>query len=136
MWLAVERYEMYSSDNSKEQITQLYASLPLLPVQLAHFSTIYSSLDILHDKSMSAEEKEFKNSSVPTLILVNQFDPVTPPENGLVLMERLSNGQLYVLDEGGHGGGNVQCRTKVMTNFMNAPSEQLDISCLRLYSED
>ncbi len=66
----------------------------------------------------------------PTLITVNQFDPVTPPENGHIMMERLTNGQLYILDEGGHGGGDVDCRNSVMISFMNDPNGNLDASCL------
>ena len=134
MWLAVERFEMYSPDNTKTVVEEVYASLPLLPVKLGHFTTIYSKLALLHNGTISPDDKKLSKSLVPTLIMVNQFDPVTPPENGHILMEMLSKGKLLILDEGGHAGGNRDCRNKVMADFMDAPNAELDVSCLRLYA--
>jgi len=136
MWLAVERFEMFNPENTIEVIDEVYNTLPLLPVQLGLFSPIYLAMENLHDASLSADDKIFQSSSVPTLITVNQFDPVTPPENGHIMMENLANGQLYILDEGGHGGGDVACRTKVMIAFMDNPNGNLDTSCLNVYMDD
>jgi len=81
------------------------------------------------------QERRFKISAIPTIIMVNRYDPVTPPVNGKIMQRELTNGKLFVLDEGGHGGGNVECRVAVMTKFMNAPHETLDTQCLNLYQE-
>ncbi len=135
MWLAVERYEAYTPENDEALVNQLYKSLPLFPAKLGLFTTTYHAMEKLHDASLSSAKKNFKTSDVPTLITVNQFDPVTPPKNGHVLMEKLSNGQLYILDEGGHGGGNVACRKQVMMSFMNDPRGKLNTSCLNLYND-
>ncbi|MEP5613369.1 MAG: alpha/beta fold hydrolase [Cyclobacteriaceae bacterium] len=135
MWLSVERHEMFNPDNTKEVIDEAYAVLPLLPAKLALFTPSYLSLRDLHSSTLSQEMKVFQTSAVPTMITVNQFDPVTPPENGKILMERLSSGMLFIMDEGGHGGGDVDCRNKVMTAFMDAPNAELDASCLNLYTE-
>ncbi|MEP1096574.1 MAG: alpha/beta fold hydrolase [Cyclobacteriaceae bacterium] len=135
MWLSVERYEMFDPENTQEVIDAAYMDLPLLPAKLALFTPSYLTIKDLHGAILSEERKNFKNSSVPTMITVNQFDPVTPPENGEILMERLSNGLLFIMDEGGHGGGDVECRNKVMTAFMDNPKANLDTSCLNLYKE-
>lgn len=87
MWLAVERYEMYNPENTSEVIDEIYESLPLLPVKLGFFSPVYLALKDWHDAGISEDKRAFHLSSVPTLITVNHFDPVTPPENGHILME-------------------------------------------------
>jgi pimeloyl-ACP methyl ester carboxylesterase len=80
-------------------------------------------------------ERKFEKSDTPTLIFVNRYDPVTPPENGRLFMENLSQGHLLILDEGGHGQGNQQCKETVMIDFMNAPDSLPDVSCLNVYKE-
>jgi hypothetical protein len=70
-----------------------------------------------------------------TIITVNHFDPVTPPENGHILMKKLSKGKLFILDEVGHGGGNFDCRTKIIIAFMDNPSGTLDTACFNLYGK-
>ncbi|MEQ8304876.1 MAG: alpha/beta fold hydrolase [Cyclobacteriaceae bacterium] len=135
MWFAVERHEMYDTSNQREVIDEVYASLPLFPARLGLFDAVYLSLEKFHDSGVSEAKKIFQISDTPTLITVNQFDPVTPPENGHIMMERLTNGHLFVLDEGGHGGGDVDCRNSVMISFMNDPNGNLDASCLNVYKE-
>lgn len=135
MWFAVERHEMYNPANTPAVIDQVYDSLPLLPARLGLFNAVYLNLGKLHDSGIPEAKKKFKPSSVPTLITVNHFDPVTPPENGRIMMETLSNGHLFILDEGGHGGGDADCRNKVMMEFMHDPNGQLDASCLNVYKD-
>lgn len=135
MWIAVERHEMYDSHNARQVIDEVYESLPLLPARLGLFDAVYLSLNKFHDSEMEDNKKIFQLSNIPTLITVNQFDPVTPPENGHILMEKLTKGHLYILDEGGHGGGDVDCRNKVMIDFMSDPNGKFDTTCLNLYLE-
>ena len=81
------------------------------------------------------EDRSFKDSEIPTLIFVNQFDPVTPPKYGHLFMKKLSRGTLLILDEGGHGSGNPECKDKVIIDFMDHPNEKPDVSCLHIYGE-
>ncbi len=135
MWFSVERYEMYDPANTSKVIDKAYKKLPLLPVKLGFFDAIYQGFRDWHNETIPEEENQFKPSAVPTMIMVNQYDPVTPPKNGHALMKQLSNGHLFVLDEGGHGGGNGNCRNKVMIAFMDNPNGDVDTSCLNLYKE-
>lgn len=135
MWFAVERHEMFDPANTSEVVDKVYDSLTLLPARLGLFNASYLGLPGLHNSGATPEMKEFKPSSIPTLIMVNHYDPVTPPENGVIMMETLSRGQLFILDEGGHGGGDVACKDKVMIDFMNNPTGELDASCLNVYKE-
>ena len=116
-------------------IDEVYKTLLLLPFKLGLFSSIYSTSEKLHDGSLLANKKVFQQSAVPTIIMVNQYDPITPPENGYIFKKELTNGQLFILDAGGHGGGDRKCRNKVMINFMDDPNGKLNTSCLNLYKE-
>lgn len=133
MWLSVERYEQFSAENTNLIINSRYQSLPLLPYRMGLFTSLYLAMEDFHGGSLSDDKKEANKSDVPTLIFVNQFDPVTPPENGHVLMKGLTKGQLFILNEGGHGGGSMTCKNQLMAAFMNSPDLALDSSCLNIY---
>ncbi len=135
MWISVERYEQFDNHNTEEKIQEVYQTLPLLPVKLGFFDATYQAFKYWHNATLPEDQNKFKNSGIPTIIMVNQYDPVTPPENGHMFMNRLSNGQLFILDEAGHGGGNPACRDKVMIQFMDDPMSNLDTSCLNLYQK-
>ena len=135
MLLSVEKYENFNPLNTTNMIEEHYKKYPLIPVKLGFFDAFYQAGDNWHTASLPLPERKFKDSNIPTLIFVNQFDPVTPPRNGHLFMETLSKGTLLILDEGGHGGGNPKCKLKVMIDFMNDPNKAPDISCLNLYKE-
>jgi len=103
---------------------------------MGFFNAFYQAGMNWHSASLPMEDRKFEDSEVPTLIFVNRYDPVTPPKNGVLFMENLSNGTLLILDEGGHGGGNEECKNQVITDFMNDPIEKLNTSCLRLYKNE
>ncbi len=135
MMMAVERHEQYNPAYTSTAVEKYYESSELLPAKLGYFSSLYEACRDWHNNPLAENQKEFEPSSIPTLIMVNQYDPVTPPENGPLMMTSLSNGQLYVLDEGGHGGGNAACRSRVMIDFMDNPLGKIDTSCLNIYKK-
>ena len=135
MLLSVEKYENFNPANTTEVIADKYKKHPLIPVKLGFFDAFYQAGMDWHSASLPIEDRQFQNSDRPSLVLVNRFDPVTPPKNGYLFMEKLSKGQLLILDEGGHGGGNQACKDAVITAFMDDPSAPLDTSCLNLYKE-
>ena len=135
MLLAVERYEQYMPQFTTNEVEAYYDNLPLLNVRLGYFDAVYEAGRDWHNAVLTESKKQFQPSSIPTLITVNQYDPVTPPENGHLFKKQLSNAHLFILDEGGHGGGNTACRHKVMIAFMDDPNQTLDSSCFNLYEE-
>ena len=135
MLLSVEKYENFDPANSAQIIEENYKKYPLIPVKLGFFDAFYQAGRVWHDNNLPMEKRKFQDSDIPTLIFVNQFDPVTPPKNGHIFKKTLSNGILLILDEGGHGGGNRKCKDQVIIDFMNNPNEVLDTSCLNLYKE-
>jgi len=135
MLLSVEKYENFNPANTARVIEEHYKKYPLVPVKMGFFDAFYQAGMNWHTGSLPLEDRKFQDSDIPTLIFVNQFDPVTPPKNGYLFKENLSNGTLLILDEGGHGGGNRECKDQVIMDFMNDPNGKLNISCLNLYKE-
>ena len=135
MLLSVEKYENFNPLNTPQVIEEEYKKYPLIPTKLGFFDAFYQAGKDWHTHNLPIADRRFQNSDIPTLIFVNQFDPVTPPKNGYLFKEKLSNCTLLVLDEGGHGGGNGACKNQVIIDFMNDPNKKLDISCLNLYKD-
>ncbi len=135
MHLAVSSFEQTESYVTDVYIDSLYHTSELFPVPLGFFDAFYSAGKNWSDKKASETDRQFKLSHVPTLVLVNYYDPVTPPENGVLFKTKLPNGQLLVLDEEGHGGvRNSACRDQVIKAFMDNPNQKLNTKCLRLHS--
>ena len=135
MLLSVEKYENFNPANTAEVIFESYNNYPLIPVKLGFFDAFYIAGMNWHSNNLPMEDRKFQDSDVPTLIFVNRFDPVTPPKNGALFQENLTNGTLLVLDEGGHGGGNQACKNEVIIGFMNDPDGELNTSCLNIFKE-
>lgn len=135
MLLSVEKYENFYSENTAQVIEQHYKKLPLIPAKLGFFDAFYQAGNNWHKASLPIEDRIFQDSDIPTLIFVNQFDPATPPENGHLFMKKLSRGTLLILDEGGHGGGDTNCKSQVIIEFMKDSNKNLDTSCLNLFSK-
>ncbi|MBT8258481.1 MAG: alpha/beta hydrolase [Bacteroidia bacterium] len=135
MLLSVEKAESFDPRNTPEVIAQSYKKYPLIPAKLGFFDAFYQAGMNWHEGNLPMEKRQFMDSEIPTLIFVNRYDPVTPPKNGRLFKEKLSKGQLFILDEGGHGGGNRECKFQVILDFMGAPDKPLDSSCLNIYKE-
>lgn len=135
MLLSVERFENFNPGNTGEELDAAYEAYPLIPVPLGFFDAFYRAGMDWHQALLPMPERKFEPSVVPTLLFVNRYDPVTPPANGYLFLEDLSNGHLFILDEGGHGGGNQECKASVIRDFMRDPQTPPDTSCLNLYEE-
>ncbi|MEJ2162479.1 MAG: alpha/beta fold hydrolase [Robiginitalea sp.] len=133
MLLSVEKFENFNPENTSEIIDAAYKNYPLIPEKLGFFDAFYQAGTDWHNANLPMEERIFTDSDIPTLIMVNRYDPVTPPKNGRLFMEKLSRGTLLILDEGGHGGGNESCKDRVIADFMKNPGTPPDVSCLNLY---
>jgi pimeloyl-ACP methyl ester carboxylesterase len=135
MLLSVEKFENFNPGNTARAISTRYSRYPLIPVKLGYFDALYQAGQHWHLGHMPLSSRKFEPSDIPTLIFVNRFDPVTPPENGELFLKDLPRGHLLILDEGGHGQGNRECKEQVMLKFMDAPHSSPGASCLNLYRE-
>jgi len=135
MLLSVERYESFDPLNTVEAINAYYKKSPLLSAKLGFFTSFYLAGKNWHQASLPAAAKTFQPSAIPTLLTVNRYDPITPPENAFLFKKELSNARLLILDESGHAGGNIHVNSKIMAAFMDKPTEELDTSCLNVYHD-
>lgn len=69
---------------------------------LALMNSYMKSLPILHDGRASESEKSGGVIDLPTLILVNKFDPATPADNVSKVMNQIPNARLAEFERGGH----------------------------------
>jgi pimeloyl-ACP methyl ester carboxylesterase len=77
-------------------------------------------------------ETELVVSDLPTLVLVGEYDPITPPVWGTEAMRGLSNGQLVEAPAGGHSVVDYDpCMASLGVAFFDAPGQPLDLSCTR-----
>lgn len=75
--------------------------------------------------------KEPVSSSVPTIILSGENDPVTPPENGDLAAQTLSNNLHIVVPGMGHINVFRGCIPSLIYDFITQPAiSELDITCV------
>jgi pimeloyl-ACP methyl ester carboxylesterase len=134
LFLSVERNEEYDATKTEAYFDSLYSKLPNLPANLGFFTSLYKAANTWHAKVLTTEERKLKTSAIPTLIFVNKYDPVTPPKNGYLYKETLSNAKLFILDMEGHGVTG-DCATRVMIDFMRNPKGKFNTGCLPIINE-
>jgi pimeloyl-ACP methyl ester carboxylesterase len=71
-------------------------------------------------------------SSIPTLILAGEHDPITPPRYGALAAETLSNSFFFEFPSSGHGVfyHHWECGTGMIDAFLARPRVQPDASCI------
>jgi pimeloyl-ACP methyl ester carboxylesterase len=70
-------------------------------------------------------------TSIPTLLLSGQYDPVTPPRYGEQVLTGLSNARHLVLAGQGHNVIGAGCAPRLVQHFIeDLDPRQLDASCL------
>lgn len=136
MFLACENYEEYDHQVTEKVIQQKYDDLKMLPYELALFTPLYKSSNNFLKSYATKEMLEFKVSLIPSLIFINQFDPVTPPENASIFQSKMSDSRAFIINAGGHAGGDMVCKRSMMDAFMDNPQLELNSDCLDLWSDD
>jgi pimeloyl-ACP methyl ester carboxylesterase len=71
-------------------------------------------------------------SSIPTIVLEGQYDPITPPVNGDHVVQGLSHAQKYLFPATGHGSffnSNSTCPSGIVQQFFATPNQFPDGSC-------
>jgi len=70
-------------------------------------------------------------SSIPTLIMSGEIDPVTPPVWGEAIAKTLPNSKHIVMPGAGHTAGGTGCGRRLIKAFIDAGSHTgLDTSCV------
>jgi pimeloyl-ACP methyl ester carboxylesterase len=87
-------------------------------------------------KPVPAVQKEPVMSAIPTLILQGEYDPVTPPANGMLTAQTLSRSYFYLFPGVGHGVSSpYSCPSDITKAFWENPTEKPDASCISSMQE-
>lgn len=121
-------YEEYSDDTPSNMMAFVEGD-EILGQGLAWFQGFIPELTVWHNERASEEEKLLENIEVPTLVIVNEFDPVTPPANAKFFEDALTNEQVLRLNRFGHGSGGA-CISSIRNAFLLNPTATVDQSCL------
>lgn len=79
-----------------------------------------------------AKSSEPVRSSIPTLIVSGELDPVTPPEYGDEVARTLKHAFHLVIPAGSHSGETGGCVEKVISEFIREGSvDALDTACVK-----
>jgi pimeloyl-ACP methyl ester carboxylesterase len=117
------------------------ASVQVLPpqVQPALLDFVMSSFSVCQFwgmKPVPAIQKEPVRSTIPTLILQGEYDPRTPPANGMLAGQTLSKSYFFLFPGLSHGvQANSTCPNVIMFTFLDKPTEKPDASCISSMSE-
>jgi pimeloyl-ACP methyl ester carboxylesterase len=82
-----------------------------------------------HD-TVDASFKEAVISDLPVLLMSGELDPVTPPSFAELTMQTLSNSQHLIAKGQGHNVFPLGCMPDIMTDFIQGPEKELDITCM------
>ncbi|MDH4057700.1 MAG: alpha/beta hydrolase [Cyclobacteriaceae bacterium] len=121
-------YEEYS-ESTPANVQAFMNSNPELAEGVAWFQAFIPALVQWHDGRVSQEENTLENIPVPTLIITNDADPVTPPHNTKLFEDALLNETVLRLNRFGHGAGG-KCISQIRTAFLLNPEKQIDTSCV------
>jgi len=77
-------------------------------------------------------QKEPIRSTIPTLILQGEYDPATPPANGMLAAQTLSRSYFFLLPGVGHfiHSPTSTCPDAIPEAFRDHPTEKPDTSCI------
>jgi len=119
--------------DSHVQLSSAIHTLPLaLRTDTARAESAWSALCAFWGtKAVSPREKEQISSSIPTLILDGQYDPVTPPSYGALVQKTLSHSYRFVFPGVAHGVRfTSRCASDLTWTFIDHPAQKPDSTCI------
>jgi len=72
--------------------------------------------------------------AAPALLLSGALDPVTPPSRADAAAAHMPLAQHVVVAHAGHGVSHLGCAPRLLRQFLDAPEQRLDASCLERLS--
>ncbi|WP_052889835.1 alpha/beta hydrolase [Thermogemmatispora carboxidivorans] len=96
----------------------------------------YQVCQLWNVPAVPPEQKQPVTSSLPTLILSGEYDPITPTSNALMAQKTLSHSYLFVFPGTGHGVFLTgSCANLIMEQFLDNPQDQPISSCISSMGE-
>jgi pimeloyl-ACP methyl ester carboxylesterase len=88
--------------------------------------------------AVAPSESQPVTSSIPTLVLEGEYDPITPPTNGALAAQSLSQSYQFLFPATGHGVflfNSSPCPATIVVQFQRDPTQKPDGSCIASMSE-
>jgi len=86
-------------------------------------------------KPVPVVQRQTISSSLPTLVLAGEYDPITPPANAQKVANALRHSYFFLFPGQGHGELVSSCAMTIANAFLEHPDQQPDSSCLALMKE-
>jgi pimeloyl-ACP methyl ester carboxylesterase len=103
----------------------------LRPGMLASLLGDYRGCQFWNVKPVPAVQKEPVTSSIPTLIMEGEYDPITPPANGMLTAQTLSRSFFFLFPGVSHGVRTTNlCPREIGQAFLDHPTVKPDASCI------
>lgn len=99
--------------------------------------TQYDSCAIWGVEPAAAFENDAVQSDLPVLVLVGEFDPITPPLFAEAAAESLTNAQVVIVPGAGHSVIDAgDCPASLAAAFFDNPAAPVDTSCVSALTVD
>jgi pimeloyl-ACP methyl ester carboxylesterase len=78
-----------------------------------------------------AAQKQPVVSDIPTLVLSDEYDPITPPSNGRLAAQMLKNSYYFLFPGLGHGAEySSPCVDAIISAFDDNPAQRPSDACI------
>lgn len=132
MYYAVECSEDLAF-TTQEQLDQALSTLhsELRPLITDDLHTSLAICKGLHVQAVPASQKQAVHSTIPTLLLAGEYDPITPPDNGQEAEKTLGKSFFFEFPGTGHGVFLTNsCPDSIMNAFLLQPTIKPDGQCI------
>ncbi len=132
MYYAVECGED-AAFTSLEETTSKAQTLPPQARAVANldFQTTFGICKFWNAPAVPSDQKQAVTSDIPTLFMVGEYDPITPPANDQLAKQTLSHSYLYQFPGTGHGVIYTNdCPDNIMNAFLDTPQKAPNSSCV------
>jgi len=91
----------------------------------------YDTCRLWHVQQAPAAQKQPVVSNIPTLVLSDEYDPITPPANGELTAQTLKNSYYFLFPGLGHGAEyNSSCVDGIISAFDDHPAQRPSDACV------
>ncbi len=108
-------------------------------IQPALRASLQQEYDVCHlwnVEKAPAVQKQAVVSAIPTLVLSDEYDPITPPVNGKLAAQTLKNSYYFLFPGLGHGAEyNSTCVNSIISAFDDAPTQKPSDACIATMHE-
>ena len=91
----------------------------------------YDFCQLWHVQQAPSVQKQPVVSAIPTLVLSDEYDPITPPTNGKLAAQTLKNSYYFLFPGLGHGAEyNSPCVNTIISAFDDTPMQKPSNACV------